>query len=78
MQAVPFETWVKPILDQIRANTGKSWHAHSFREGTGLVCDGVSAVSVPQFVAIDSSTQLAKVALEALKPRAQVIIKGTK
>lgn len=76
VNAERLEVVLAPILETIKQSTGTSWQHHDYRHGPGLVVDGIATLALPSHLVIDTSTPLGKVALEALIPRADVIVTG--
>lgn len=80
LTATPLETFLEPILSQIQKETGKNWQMHQYREGTGMIVDGIGRAAehglLPETLAVDTTTALGKVAIEALMHRADVVISG--
>lgn len=76
LSAVRLESLVAPILETIQRETGLNWQLHEFRRGPGLIVDGIAASALPKALVVDTTTPLGKVCLEALLPRAEVVIVG--
>lgn len=74
--AVRLEEWIAPLLEYIRTTTGLSWQLHEYRKGPGLICDGLATSELPEYLVVDTTTSLGKVALEALIPRADIVVAG--
>ncbi len=75
---VTLEDWAAPVLERIRQATGKAWQMHDYRDGPGLVCDGIATLQAPPYLVVDTSTPLGQVAREALLPRAGAVVRGTR
>ena len=74
--AVRLEQWIAPVLDSITRATGHAWQMHEFRRGPALVCAETWKTPAPSVLMVDTRTPLGSVVLEALIPRANVIING--
>jgi CRISPR/Cas system-associated exonuclease Cas4 (RecB family) len=78
MTAWRLEQWIAPLLDRIQRETQLAWQAHSYRQGCALVVDAINTHLVPDALIVDTRTFLGQTVLEALIPRADVIIEGNK
>ncbi len=76
--AMTLESWVEPVLETIKKATGVSWQLHDYGKGSGLICDGIATLAAPDVLVLDSTTKLGKAALEAVTPRADIVIRGTR
>lgn len=78
--ATPLEVFLEPVLETIRRETGKNWQMHAYREGTGMIVDGIARAAehglIPEVLAVDTTTALGKVAIEGLMHRADIVISG--
>ncbi len=76
LEATTLEAFAAPLLETIKQETGKSWQFHDFRNGPGLIVEGLGRADLPSAIIVDTKTPLGAIALEALLPRATIVIRG--